>query len=205
MLKKYLSLYIIMVFSVSAFASIKQKITQTEVINFKSTQPTLSATKTKQGGCCWTNSIATTRPDAWRCSVKNVIYDPCFTTKTPNILVCNVNPSKKDEAFLIEIKKPLPKTIKTSAKMDRAWMIELADGTTCSPYTGTMPIIKDGNRSFGMEYGCISTDNNKHIGLLDGSIKPDKIWRTKKVVYTIQNHKAKTLNIQDVEIKKIWR
>jgi hypothetical protein len=29
-------------------------------------------------GSCWTGSIGSARPDAWRCVVANEIHDPCF-------------------------------------------------------------------------------------------------------------------------------
>ena len=32
----------------------------------------------KMHGSCWIESLASSRPDAWRCSSANRIYDPCF-------------------------------------------------------------------------------------------------------------------------------
>jgi hypothetical protein len=201
MLKKYLCFFAALTFCTSTFAAIKTKITQTEVINF---QPITSQTHEKQG-VCWTNSIALTRPDAWRCSVNNEIYDPCFTTKNPNILICGADPIENSKSFPLKLKEALPKPDKKQAKENNAWIIELSNGALCNPYTGTMPILNDRDKPIALQYGCNNLENNKLSGLLDGSVKPGKIWHTKQVIYTMQKHKVKTLKIQDVKIKKIWR
>ena len=33
----------------------------------------------KVKGSCWTHSLASERPDAWRCMADHDIYDPCFS------------------------------------------------------------------------------------------------------------------------------
>src|SRR4051794_21171589 len=51
------------------------------------------------GGDCWSGSVMG-RKDAWRCSLGNGIYDPCFKSPTTNWVVCLYSPwSRKGVAL----------------------------------------------------------------------------------------------------------
>jgi hypothetical protein len=110
-----------------------------------------------ENGSCWTNSIAAPfRTDAWRCAVGNGVSDPCF--EIPNnssSLVCNVNPAVVDSTstFLLKLTRPLPAPEVPSGPppSNWAWLIQLADGTLCTPYTGTLPITATGEAA---NYDC---------------------------------------------------
>lgn len=202
MFKKIIIFFIFTLFSINILAEVKSKLASTEVIDFQPTKVVLTKEKL---GSCWTNSIAIARSDAWRCAVANAIYDPCFTTKTPDILVCNADPSKKNAGFLLRLKQPLPKSHKIKLQKNSAWIIELQDGLLCQPYTGTLPIIRNGSKTKAVQYGCANSKNNSFIGLLDGSIKRGKVWCAQRVIYTTVGSRLKKLEIQKVEIKRVWR
>lgn len=126
----------------------------TQVIVFEPSIPASSTTV--EQGSCWTSSIAAPfRSDAWRCSVGNAISDPCFQIPGSDKLLCGANPAvpAATSSFVLKLTKPLPKpeTAVGTAPADWAWLIQLADGTVCSPFTGTLPIAQGG---MAASYGC---------------------------------------------------
>jgi hypothetical protein len=119
----------------------------TQVIPYVPPAPATSTPIEK--GSCWTNSIAAPyRPDAWRCTVGNSISDPCF--EIPNstgTLACGADPAGTDTSstFVLQLTKPLPPSeLPTSTPTNWAWLVELGDGTVCSPFTGTRPFSATG-------------------------------------------------------------
>jgi hypothetical protein len=56
-------------------------------------------------------------------------------------------------SFILSLTKPLPvpDTIPASAPENWAWLVELQDGTLCSPFTGTLPFAADHEVA---SYGC---------------------------------------------------
>jgi len=127
----------------------------TQVIQYTPSQPA-SGMPTEKGSC-WTNSIAAPfRTDAWRCSVGNGISDPCF--QIPNstgTLLCDVNPTVADSSstFVLKLTQPLPASQVPPglAPANWAWLVELQNGTLCTPFTGTLPITATG---IAANYGC---------------------------------------------------
>jgi len=127
---------------------------QTQVVTYMPATPASSTTM--QEGSCWTSSIAAPfRRDAWRCAVGNSISDPCFQIPGSTNLLCGANPAIPDatSSFVLKLTKslPAPDTMQGSAPADWAWLIKLADGTVCSPFTGTLPIAQGG---VSASYGC---------------------------------------------------
>ncbi len=95
-----------------------------------------------RAGSCWTNSIAAPRPGAWRCKIGNEIFDPCFVSP-PNKgeVVCGANPATNKPGFVMKLTKPLPELGATARSGEASpWILELADGSICEPFTGTMPM-----------------------------------------------------------------
>jgi hypothetical protein len=109
-------------------------------------------------GSCWTSSIAAPyRPDAWRCAVGNGIQDPCFEIgESTSTLLCGTNPTKPagSSTFVLKLISPLPtpQAMPTSTGANPPWLIELAGGTLCSPFTGTLPPVTDGGQT--ANYDC---------------------------------------------------
>jgi hypothetical protein len=97
---------------------------------------------TPQNGSCWTRSIAIPRPGAWRCTVGNQIHDPCFATPSASgTLICGANPALGKDGFPLKLTKPLPNDFIAAPAKQPIWMFELADGSICEPFTGTMPMV----------------------------------------------------------------
>jgi hypothetical protein len=95
-----------------------------------------------QEGSCWTRSIAIPRPGAWRCTVGNQIYDPCFATPSGSgTLVCGADPGLGKDGFPLKLTKALPTNLTAPPEQPPVWMFELADGSICEPFTGTMPMV----------------------------------------------------------------
>jgi hypothetical protein len=121
------------------------------------TPPALTSSTPVEKGSCWTNSIAAPfRPDAWRCAIGNGIQDPCFQIAgSTSTLLCGVNPARPvgSSTFALNLTKPLPlvEVFPSSTPNNAAWLIELQDGTLCSPFTGTRPFTADGQTA---NYDC---------------------------------------------------
>ena len=91
---------------------------------------------------CWTNSIASQRADAFRCSLGSNIHDPCFPFQRPEdaspqgMMVCPGDPrtTSDDVAFAYDLSQlPHP----SSAEADPWFMV--VDGNSCGRVTGTLP------------------------------------------------------------------
>ena len=199
MTKKYL-FFIIVSFTTVTLAAGKAKFPATEVIDFQlQTLPTQ-----EKRGFCWVRSLAAKRADAWRCITNNVIYDPCFTSKVADTLVCNVDPADNKYGFLLRLQQPLPQSTRLKGKKNDAWVIELQDGLLCRPYTGTARIVNYKGKVIEVQYGCASL-GDELVGLLRGSIKPGKVWQAKQVVYKVIDAKKKVVTTKVVSIKRVWR
>ena len=127
----------------------------TQVVHYA--PPTPPASMLVVRGSCWTNSIAAPfRTDAWRCAVGNGIQDPYFQINgSTSTLLCGVNPADPvaTSSFVLSLTKPLPRIESPQATppVSWAWLVELQDGTICSPFTGTLPFAADKEVA---EYGC---------------------------------------------------
>jgi hypothetical protein len=121
------------------------------------TPPTPASSIPVVQGSCWTGSIAAPfRADAWRCAVGNGIQDPCFQIGgSTSTLLCGIDPENptSSKTFVLTLTKPLPENTNSISPpgSDWAWLVELQDGTLCSPFTGTYPSAADGEIAL---YGC---------------------------------------------------
>lgn len=72
----------------------------------------------------------------------NMIVDPCFVApSTPGIVVCGADPATSDPGFAIHLTKPLPTDVVTPSSTAEPWLLRLADGEVCTPFTGTVPLV----------------------------------------------------------------
>jgi hypothetical protein len=105
-------------------------------------------------GECWTGSLADARPDAWRCSVRNEILDPCFSNAggTGNMVICAQDPWSSAKALML--KKPLPQDMANTTSADPTarspWAIELTSGKQCTALTGATSVVA----GLRINYGC---------------------------------------------------
>lgn len=150
----------------------------TQVIAYTAEQPP-SSTPTESGSC-WTGSIAAPfRADAWRCTVGNNISDPCFEIDgSTTTLLCNVNPTDpaSTSTFVLALTKPLPTPEVPpagSAPSDWAWLVQLADGTLCTPFTGTLPITATGEAA---NYGCAPGPLGNDLMIFGGLDSSSSVW-----------------------------
>lgn len=118
-------------------------------------------------GYCWVGSeMLLGRPDAWRCTANNRIYDPCFaadsTATTP--LACAADPWA-GSVTLLTLTAPLPRDrVNTAAGMTRnPWALQLANGARCQLLAGASATIA------GMRIGAACSDGSQIVGDPDRS------------------------------------
>ncbi len=121
----------------------------------------------KVNGYCWVGSETLLgRPDAWRCTANNRIYDPCFaagsTDTTP--LACAADPWAGG-VTLLTLTAPLPRDrVNTAAGTTRnPWALQLANGARCQLITGASATI------VGMRLGMACSDGTQIVGDPDRS------------------------------------
>ena len=100
----------------------------------------VSVTNTRKGNC-FTTSDTAERPDAYRCTVGNNIYDPCFMVNATQAL-CPVNGPWANQGLLLN-GAALPSG--TTPNQDAGtkgppWAIQLADGTNCLEISGATSV-----------------------------------------------------------------
>jgi hypothetical protein len=170
----------------------------TQVIVYK---PSIVQGIDKKEGTCWTNSIAApSRLDAWRCNIGNEIEDPCFVYEKDKSLLCGVDPTKAKAGFLLMLTKPLPSQANLSRAADKAsgWLLQLADGSVCSPFQGTMPILRNSKKS--AMYAC--NDNT----VLFEQFKVGATWQAEKAnLVSAKEFGSNAESIRWVAITKIWQ
>ncbi len=84
-----------------------------------------------QGGSCWTTSIASNRPDAFRCNAGNTIYDPCFRIRA-SLVGCPTNAVSSRGVYLTVTSLPA-----NGDHGNGAWAMELSNARYCTMITGT--------------------------------------------------------------------
>ena len=71
-------------------------VTTTQIITYTAPAPAGPA----QSGHCWTSSMSITRPGAWRCMIRNLIMDPCFSLPGASGAVeCGADPLQGQPGF----------------------------------------------------------------------------------------------------------
>ncbi len=118
----------------------------------------------KVHGACWTGSIASQRPDAWRCMVANSIYDPCFSNAALTTVACSNDPFSKS-IVLIALDKPIPTHERNTGKPS-AWALLLSNGARCFLATGATGEVG----GLRLNYEC--STNGWVLGAPDPSKRP---------------------------------
>ncbi|HEY9845053.1 MAG TPA: hypothetical protein V6D03_02550 [Candidatus Caenarcaniphilales bacterium] len=123
----------------------------------------LAVTDRAQGTCMGGSLAAATRPDAWRCSAGNRIYDPCFenTLGNRNVLAC-AEPPWTANVVLLRLTAPLPTN---NNRADRSktlpWALELANGQRCTLLTGATGLIAGMRVNYGYADGSSVVGNSE--------------------------------------------
>lgn len=102
-------------------------------------------------GSCFTGSIISQRPDAWRCMEGNELDDPCFAAAlNSRSVVCPEGGPWSGKAIRITLARGLPSSGANILRdnspskpplTDPAWAIELARGERCIFLAGTSSIV----------------------------------------------------------------
>lgn len=175
------------------------RVDETQVVRY---EPSEELPRQTNPGHCFSNSLAEPyREDAWRCMVGNEIHDPCFSIAKQDAVVCDINPLAGTAGFQLQLTKPLPPSqISQPVKENWGWLVELADGTICAPFTGTRPVL-GGETAY---YGCISADQTRESILL-GDLKKDKVWTAKEGILTSDENNISLQSTRDAQVKTVWQ
>ncbi|MBF6569529.1 MAG: hypothetical protein IVW54_11725 [Candidatus Binataceae bacterium] len=190
----------------NAHDSTADRLARTEVIVFRPALPT----DVEDGGRCWTESIAVSRPGAWRCMRDNFIFDPCFEISgKPGQVICGADPSKHEVGFILKLSSRLPSPSPADHQVMAPWLIELQDRSICQIATGTMAAIA----GEPVRYQCAGSKRDEigsqpvYAGLI-GSPYPEKIWTAEKVWFTVTSAGAglpfKLIKRETVAIRRVW-
>jgi hypothetical protein len=110
--------------------------------------------------------------------VGNSISDPCFQLpNSTSSLLCDVNPTVIDatSTFVLKLVKPLPAPDVPSGvpPTNWAWLVQLGDGTLCTPFTGTLPITATGDAA---NYGCAPGPLGTDVMIFNGLNTSSSAW-----------------------------
>lgn len=144
-------------------------------------------------GHCWTQSIAASRPDAWRCLTDttrpeifdgrtiyvNDLYDPCFSGARDEV-ACVGNPFDKS-VIVMRLSKPNEGPGATMDKRRPPWAVRLANGATCAYFSGASGVVG------GMRINYACSNGTSLLGEPDRSSAPWTIYYMKS-----QRHSSMT-------------
>lgn len=180
------------------------KITQTNIINYTPTN--ISPETKKETGYCFSSSVSDPQnANAFRCMVQNNISDPCFLIQSSTNLICNVDFQNLNQtsSFILQNTKPLPK-VDTSVSADIVGTgILLADGTYCSPFTGTRPFSSNGYAAY---YACSSTNPSEEF-IFNEISTSTPIWGAivGSLSKSTSTYPPAVENLQLMQVKTVWR
>jgi hypothetical protein len=184
-----------------AAADLPAPVAATRIVDF---QPPIPRGPTIPGSC-WTSSIATNRPDAYRCTSGNEIFDPCFGSDKRSVVVCDPNPALGKPGFALHLTKPLPTSTPLPGPVT-PWMVALTDGYICTPFTGTRATIEKQVIAYGcVKRGAAPRTTGPYIGLVGGTMTHGPVWRVEKAVYVPGPMGEATGTIARVPIAAVWR
>ena len=170
--------------------------------------PQVTSSTPVEKGSCWTNSIATPyRADAWRCTVGNAISDPCFQLPNSKNLLCGVNPAQPaaTSTFVLQLTSALPKPeiLPGTPPTDWAWLVQLADGTLCSPFTGTRPFTASGQAA---DYGCAPGTLGTDVYIFDDFNTSSSVWMANIGTLSASTSSLPTIvNSKEVPVATVWQ
>lgn len=178
-----------LIFEPQANGQTEAGVTATEVIIF--TPADIPADT--QAGSCFTNAIGLSREDAWRCTVGNQIFDPCFAVGDAPTLICGADPATGETGFVLELTEPLPEP--ETGQPGRPWLIELADGQICGLLTGTVPGAADRIAPYGCPDGSYLFED----------FQQGQVWLAEKAVIGLNEDGYFVEQSELVPIRRVWQ
>jgi basic membrane protein A len=166
------------------------EVTATEVIAFV---PAEIPTDT-QSGSCFAGAIGLGRDDAYRCTVGNQIYDPCFVVDDIPTVVCGANPATGETGFMLDLTEPLPAP--EPGNLAQPWLIELADGQVCGLMTGTVVGVDDRIAPYGCPDGSYLFQDFQQEG---------DVWLAEKAVIGVNDNGYFIEASEMVPIRTVWQ
>ncbi|KKP32831.1 MAG: hypothetical protein A2312_00175 [Candidatus Staskawiczbacteria bacterium RIFOXYB2_FULL_32_9] len=170
--------------------------------------PEIMPSEIKDGSCQEYSKAQPYRDDAFKCTIEETVYDPCFSNGKKDLpaqagqVVCQMNPLSQD-IFIINLKDPLlEEKLPVVLRTNWAWFLELEDGTICAPYTGSRPLINN-TEAF---YGCKAKVKGD-LDVLMGDLIIGEIWTAKRMIVTKDEAGTgwDTKFSETVKIKTIWQ
>jgi hypothetical protein len=213
---------LVLIFGIGQFFSSAPSVTSVTGTNSSSTQtpqgpaptnviayvPQPASSTPIEKGSCWTNSIAAPwRSDAWRCTVGNAISDPCFQIPGKSDLLCNVNPAVaiSTSTFILQLTQALPaaEVLPGTAPANWAWLVELSDGTLCSPYTGTRPFTASGESA---NYGCAPGPLGDNLNIFGDLNASSSVWTADVGTLSQSTSSLPTIaSEENVSVMSVWQ
>ena len=108
-----------------------------------------------------------------RCSLESgQIYDPCLVVDEKQTIVCGADPTTNESGFRLNLTNALPEANVTADAGNKAWFIQLADGTTCS-FATDATLGFDEKR---VNYNCSDESN------ILGDLQAGDVWRAERII-----------------------
>jgi hypothetical protein len=125
-------LYVVMIFMITCIPCLYAEDTQLKL--YRPFGEVNQIIKEKQEGPCWQQSQRIKREDAWRCMVKDKVYDPCFIKQfgSKKEAICPESPWASNSVAL-DLTNPADNSQHAVLDMSTTypWAIELSSGEKC--------------------------------------------------------------------------
>jgi predicted Ser/Thr protein kinase len=136
-------------------------------------------------GTCFSTSNIVERPDAYRCSVGNTLYDPCFAVGATAAL-CPAGGPWSNSGILVRAAPPSGPQNPDQGTKGPPWAVELASGPRCLELSGAVQVVA----GQPLRYGC-----GGGVGLYGDVRRSGPVW----VIYEGTAHSA-TLELKPISV-----
>lgn len=130
---------------------------------------------------CQSHSLATTRPDAWRCVTADPCFEPPLGRGDYTVVAC-ANDPWRNEVVMLDLRYPLPDPqacremagCRPPLDLSRPpWALELANGARCTPLLGASWFVA-GLRA---NWACATADDQGHGVVIGDLDRGHDLWR----------------------------
>lgn len=130
---------------------------------------------------CQSHSLATTRPDAWRCGTADPCFEPPLGRGDYSVVACSNGPWS-NEVVVLDLRYPLPDPqacremagCRPPPDLSRPpWALELANGARCTALLGASWFVA-GLRA---NWACATADDQGHGVVIGDLDRGHDLWR----------------------------